>query len=166
VRGPKEIRGASRFLCTVFLSEGVIDDAPGNLERHVDETEELLVTRAGFDNQNHFRHAMFKAVRGSEIAAFAELYTDSSSPRRATLQNLAVAAQHRRLGLGRLLVEEAAATVLAEWEPNAYSRLYVNVEDDNEPAQRFYERIGFVVGDGAGAADFGFGSVMMSRALI
>ena len=54
------------------------------------------------------------------------------------LQTLCVATDKRGSGIGRALLEHAEAVVFAR-HPN----LFLTVSDFNEPAQRFYERLGY-----------------------
>jgi ribosomal-protein-alanine N-acetyltransferase len=54
------------------------------------------------------------------------------------LQTICVAPDRRGSGIGRALMEHAEAMVFAR-HPN----LFLTVSDFNEPAQRFYERLGY-----------------------
>lgn len=58
----------------------------------------------------------------------------------AEILTLAVDISHRGQGLGRKLMEAAAATALA----SGATSLFLEVADDNMPAIALYERLGFV----------------------
>ena len=172
----RDARPAARFLCNVFLREGMIDDIRGNLDRHIDETEEELLKHFSYDGVNGFRCAMYKATFGSELCGFAEVFTDNSSPRLATLRNLSVDAKFRRRGLGSILVEHVCNTVSSEWNtdsadpsPKQFTHIFLNVEDDNEAAQKFYAALGFERRADASEEDSnfgGFGSSMWAKRLL
>ena len=158
--GGADMRAVSSFLCKSFLDEGVIDNLAGNLERHISETEQQLLKNQAFNGQDGFRACVFKAVRDkSGLVGAVEIFTDGSSPRRAMLQNLVVASKYRRLGIGSLLVGECCSAVASEW---GMSSLWLNVEDDNEAALKFYKKMGFVLDDDS---SFGFGSRMLRKTL-
>ena len=173
----RDARPAARFLCNVFLREGMIDDIRGNLDRHIDETEEELLKHFSYDGVNGFRCAMFKVTIGSELCGFAEVFTDNSSPRLATLRNLSVDDKFRRRGLGSILVERVCETVSFEWNlsdlamksPKQFTHIFLNVEDDNEAAQKFYTALGFERRADASEEESkfgGFGSSMWARRLL
>lgn len=57
----------------------------------------------------------------------------------ARLYSLAIHAHHRRQGIGRALLSAAEATARA----HGARRLVLEVREDNQPAARLYERMGF-----------------------
>jgi N-acetylglutamate synthase len=58
--------------------------------------------------------------------------------RRGLLHHLAVAAEHRRRGVGRTLVEEGMRALRAE----GIGKYHLMVFADNEDGRRFWERVG------------------------
>lgn len=165
--GAADMRTVSSFLCKSFMDEGVIDNLPDNLARHIFETEQQLLKYQAFNGEDGFKTCLFKAVRDkSDLVGAVEIFTDGSSPRRAMLQNLVVALKYRRLGIGALLVGECCSVVASEW---GMKSLWLNVEDDNEAALKFYKKLGFVLEDDSDSSDsddsIGFGSKMMRKTL-
>jgi ribosomal protein S18 acetylase RimI-like enzyme len=76
------------------------------------------------------------ARRETRIAAFAIMHFGDES---AHLNLLAVAAEHRRQGLGRRLMEWLTATAI---EAGVF-RINLEVRTHNEEARVFYESLGF-----------------------
>jgi N-acetylglucosamine kinase-like BadF-type ATPase/ribosomal protein S18 acetylase RimI-like enzyme len=82
---------------------------------------------------------------GSEIVGHLVGYTSRSSPTRqpvtyATLRSMYVISDHRREGVGRLMAEH-----FITWaRNNKCVEVHVDSYVANEPAQRFYERLGFI----------------------
>ena len=76
------------------------------------------------------------ARREHRIAAFAIMHCDEES---AHLNLLAVAPEHRRLGLGRQLMEWLTSTAI---EAGIF-RITLELRASNEAARIFYERLGF-----------------------
>jgi ribosomal protein S18 acetylase RimI-like enzyme len=76
------------------------------------------------------------ARRQTRVAAFAIMHFGDES---AHLNLLAVAARHRRQGLGRQLMEWLTATAI---EAGVF-RIDLELRAQNRAAREFYERIGF-----------------------
>jgi ribosomal-protein-alanine N-acetyltransferase len=76
------------------------------------------------------------ARREQRIAAFAIMHFGDES---AHLNLLAVAAQHRRQGLGRQLMEWLTATAIAA----GVFRIELELRLQNESARTFYQSLGF-----------------------
>lgn len=81
----------------------------------------------------------FLAMDGETACGIAGSFLDQNDPTRAHLVSMWTAPTHREQGIGRLLVKE-----VINW---AYGRdartLQLMVTSNNEPALRFYERLGF-----------------------
>ena len=89
---------------------------------------------------------VYVAVEGEEIVGMvhAQLYDTPPGPalvqrRRAHVDNLVVAARHRRLGHGRALLDAASTWAKAK----GAEELLLTVWSGNADAERFYERLGF-----------------------
>jgi len=82
----------------------------------------------------------FLAMDDDEVACgIAGSFLDEDDATRAQLISMWTAPTHRRHGVGRLLVDEVAA-----WARLRGARtLQLMVTSVNEPAMRFYERLGF-----------------------
>jgi ribosomal protein S18 acetylase RimI-like enzyme len=81
----------------------------------------------------------FLAMDDEIACGIAGSFLDESEPTRAQLISMWTAPTHRRHGVGRLLVDEVAA-----WARLRGARtLLLMVTSVNEPAMRFYERLGF-----------------------
>jgi [ribosomal protein S18]-alanine N-acetyltransferase len=93
---------------------------PARVQRSIDGRESSVVV----------------ARRERRVAAFAIMHFGDDV---AHLNLLAVAAAHRRQGLGRRLIEWLAATAV---EAGVF-RINLEVRADNHAARRFYQRIGF-----------------------
>lgn len=79
------------------------------------------------------------------VVSEAALATQLRSERSALLTDLVVADEHRRRGIGSLLVEDACRIARAA----GLRRLTLEVRADNEAACGLYERLGFArSGDG------------------
>ena len=76
------------------------------------------------------------AVEQEAIVGYAGL---CDYPDEAFVQTMAVAPPHQRHGVGAQLLEE----LLAEAARRRQSRVLLEVREDNEPAQRLYQRYGF-----------------------
>jgi ribosomal protein S18 acetylase RimI-like enzyme len=81
----------------------------------------------------------FLAMDGDIGCGIAGSFLDQEDPTRAQLISMWTAATHRRQGVGRLLVDE----VVAWARMRGASTLQLMVTSVNEPAMRFYERLGF-----------------------
>ena len=86
--------------------------------------------------QTSTRHYVV-AVDDGPVVGYAGL---CDYPDEAFVQTMAVASSHQRQGVGALLLEE----LLAEAVRRRQSRVLLEVRADNAPAQRLYERYGFV----------------------
>jgi [ribosomal protein S18]-alanine N-acetyltransferase len=73
-----------------------------------------------------------------EIVAYGETWLDEAEGS-AELGRLVVSPQHRRQGLGRLLIERLASIA----HEAGYRQIWVRVLPTNEPALRCYESAGF-----------------------
>ena len=82
----------------------------------------------------------FLAMDEEVACGIAGSFLDENTATRAHLISMWTAPTHRRHGVGRLLVDEVAA-----WARLRGARtLQLMVTSVNEPAMRFYERLGFV----------------------
>eukprot|EP01041_Mallomonas_annulata_P003106 gene3106-6096_t len=104
--------------------------------------------------------AYFRAidVKSSDYIGFVEVYEDNSSPRRPVVQSLCVSPTMRRKGLGTDLLHACEEEALS-W---GYSSIFLNIEDDNDVAKKFYEILGYSTVLGSNA----FGSEMMSKLIL
>lgn len=81
----------------------------------------------------------FLAMDGGVACGMVGSFLDEEDPTRAQLISMWTAPTHRGRGVGRLLVDEAVA-----WARLRGARtLQLMVTSVNEPAMRFYERLGF-----------------------
>jgi ribosomal protein S18 acetylase RimI-like enzyme len=81
----------------------------------------------------------FLAMDGDAACGIAGSFLDQSDASRAQLISMWTAPTHRRRGVGRLLVNE-----VLNWARSRNARnLLLLVTSPNEPAIRFYERLGF-----------------------
>lgn len=88
--------------------------------------------------------AILLAEEDGELAGFTQLYPSFSSTRAAriyVLNDLYVAASHRRRGVGRLLLQEAARY----GADKGAIRLTLSTAHANIPAQRLYESLGWTL---------------------
>ncbi len=82
----------------------------------------------------------FLAMDDGIACGIAGSFLDENDATRAQLISMWTAPTHRRQSVGRLLVDEVAA-----WARLRGARtLLLTVTSVNEPAMRFYERLGFV----------------------
>jgi ribosomal protein S18 acetylase RimI-like enzyme len=84
------------------------------------------------------RDTVFVARERRQPAGYVALRTES--PEATIIEQLLVAPGHERRGIGRQLLAHAEGYAIAE----QMETLRVVVENDNEPARRFYRRAGFV----------------------
>jgi len=83
--------------------------------------------------------AGFLAIDGETTCGIAGAFLDQKDPTRAHLISMWTASTHRQQGIGRLLVKE-----VLNWAHRRNARtLLLMVTSNNEPAIRFYERLGF-----------------------
>jgi ribosomal protein S18 acetylase RimI-like enzyme len=81
----------------------------------------------------------FLAMEGPAACGIAGSFLDQTDPTRAQLISMWTAPTHRKRGVGRLLVNE-----VLKWARDRKARvLLLMVTSINEPAIRFYERLGF-----------------------
>ena len=81
----------------------------------------------------------FMAMDGETACGIAGCFLDQKDAARAELVSMWTAPTHRQKGIGRLLVEE-----VLNWARLGGARsLFLMVTSNNEPAIRFYERLGF-----------------------
>lgn len=82
----------------------------------------------------------FLAMDDGVACGIAGSFLDENDATRAQLISMWTAPTHRRQGVGRLLVDEVAG-----WARLRGARtLLLTVTSVNDPAMRFYERLGFV----------------------
>jgi ribosomal protein S18 acetylase RimI-like enzyme len=88
---------------------------------------------------NGDRGVGFLAIDGETACGIAGSFLDENDPTRAHLISMWTAPTHRQQGIGRLLVKE-----VLNWAHGRYVHaLLLMVTSNNEPAIRFYERLGF-----------------------
>ena len=81
----------------------------------------------------------FLAMDGETGCGIACSFLDQNDPTRAHLVSMWTSPAHRRGGVGRLLVDE-----VVKWAQRRNARmLLLMVTSVNQPAMRFYERLGF-----------------------
>lgn len=76
------------------------------------------------------------AVLGNQLAGFVVLLMRGALV--GYLQTICVAPEQRGNGVGRALMDHAEALVFSR-----YPNLFLMVSDFNQPARRFYERLGY-----------------------
>jgi len=88
---------------------------------------------------NGERGVGFVAMDGAAACGIAGSLLNENDPARAQLVSMWTAPTHRQLGIGRLLVD-----AVLDWARtrNAHALLLM-VTSNNDPAIRFYERLGF-----------------------
>ena len=105
-------------------------------ESQLDDSEWL----ARIERMNGNRGAGFLAVDGDTGCGIVGALLDENDETRTHLISMWTAPAYRRQGVGRLLVDE-----VARWAQQRNVRtLLLMVTSNNEPAMRFYERLGFV----------------------
>ncbi len=82
----------------------------------------------------------FLAIDDGVACGIAGSFLDPDDSTRAQLISMWTASTHRRQGVGRLLVDEVAAWARLR----GAQTLQLMVTSVNEPAMRFYERLGFM----------------------
>jgi ribosomal protein S18 acetylase RimI-like enzyme len=91
------------------------------------------------ENWNGERGAGFLAMEQDTACGIAGAFIDENDLTRAQLISMWTAPTHRERGVGRLLVDEVLA-----WAGGRNTRvLLLMVVSNNEPAIRFYQRLGF-----------------------
>jgi ribosomal protein S18 acetylase RimI-like enzyme len=84
--------------------------------------------------------AGFLAIDQDSACGIAGSFLDQNDPARAHLISMWTAPTHRQRGIGRLLVNH-----VLNWARSRNARiLQLMVTSNNEPAIRFYQRLGFV----------------------
>jgi len=83
----------------------------------------------------------YLAMDNGRAMGIASGVRDHNDPRRADLMSMWVAPDHRRLGIGRMLVDALAAWVRAQNVLN----LYLLVISNNDQAIQFYQSLGFAL---------------------
>lgn len=91
------------------------------------------------ERMNGQRGAGFLAMDGDHACGIVGAFLDSNDRTRAQLVSMWTAPTHRHRGIGRLLVNE----VLRWAHLRGADTLLLMVTSNNEPAIRFYERLGF-----------------------
>jgi len=96
---------------------------------------------------NHF-YALGEVIGFCEVSekffSFGEVEDETLGSYRPVLTNLAVKANARKSGVGSTLVNECEVRVANKWSPT-YGEIALQVEDDNQYALRFYEKLGYKV---------------------
>lgn len=91
------------------------------------------------ERMNGERGIGFLALDGEDGCGIVGAFLDANDPTRAQLVSMWTAPAHRQRGVGRLLVDEVLA-----WARLRKARMVLlMVTSNNEPAIRFYERLGF-----------------------
>jgi ribosomal protein S18 acetylase RimI-like enzyme len=91
------------------------------------------------ERMNGERGAGFLAMDGETGCGIAGSFLHQNDPTRAHLVSMWTAPTHRQQGIGRLLVGE-----VLKWAHGRNARiLLLMVTSNNEPAMRFYQRLGF-----------------------
>jgi ribosomal protein S18 acetylase RimI-like enzyme len=83
----------------------------------------------------------YLAIDGGEACGIAGSFLDQDNPAHAQLISMWTAPTHRQQGIGRLLVNE----VLNWARQRGACTLRLMVTSNNEPAIRFYQRLGFML---------------------
>jgi len=83
----------------------------------------------------------YLAVDAGSPCGIAAGFLDKNDATRAHLVSMWVAPTHRRLGIGRTLVDAIIAWALAQ----RVCTLQLIVTSNNDPAIRFYQRLGFAL---------------------
>ena len=91
------------------------------------------------ERMNGERGVGFLAMDGEAGCGIVGSFLDQNDPTRAHLISMWTAPTHRQRGIGRLLVKE----VLNWAHLRNAGTLLLMVTNNNEPAIRFYERLGF-----------------------
>ena len=91
------------------------------------------------ERMNGERGVGFLAINGQAACGIVGAFLDSSDGTRAQLVSMWTTPTHRHRGIGRLLVNE----VLYWARLRGANALLLMVTSRNEPAMRFYERLGF-----------------------
>jgi len=100
-------------------------------------TEEDWKTR--LERWNSVTGVGYVAIEDGAACGIAGALLEEEDPTRAQLVSMWTAPTHRRTGIGRMLVGEVAS-----WAAQRGVRvLQLMVTSMNEPAMRFYERLGF-----------------------
>lgn len=88
---------------------------------------------------NGERGVGYLAMEDGTACGIAGSFLDEKEPARAQLISMWTAPTHRQRGVGRLLVN-----AVLDWAKLRKARaLHLMVTSNNEPAMRFYERLGF-----------------------
>lgn len=91
------------------------------------------------ERMNGERGIGFVAMDGETVCGILGAFLDASDATQAQLVSMWTAPAHRQQGVGRLLVNEVLA-----WARRREARtLLLMVTSNNEPAMRFYEKLGF-----------------------
>ena len=91
------------------------------------------------DRMNGVKGIGFLAMDGEAACGIVGAFLDADDATRAQLVSMWTALTHRQRGVGRLLVNE----VIAWMRRRGARTLLLMVTSNNEPAMRFYEKLGF-----------------------
>jgi ribosomal protein S18 acetylase RimI-like enzyme len=119
-----------------------LQDAPhafsSTYEKELQFSDSEWLTRV--ERMNGRRGAGFLALDSGSPCGIVSSFLDQNDPTQAWIVSMWTAPTHRQQGIGRLLMRQ-----VGDW---AYlrkaHRLLLMVTSNNEPAIRFYERLGFV----------------------
>ncbi|WP_093171778.1 ribosomal protein S18-alanine N-acetyltransferase [Sinosporangium album] len=119
-------------------------------------TETMM--RGELADQPRTRHYVV-AERDGEIIAYGGL---AAAGDQADVQTIAVLADHRRSGIGRLILSE----LLAEAARRGTDSVFLEVRADNDSAKAMYTAFGFEpIGTRLGYYDDGADAIVMTRKL-
>lgn len=118
-----------------------LQDAPGAFGSTYEKESQFLDAEwlARAERMNGERGVGFLAMDGETPCGIAGALLEQNDSTRALLVSMWTAPTHRQQGVGRLLVQE-----VTNWASRRRaSALLLMVTSNNEPALRFYERMGF-----------------------
>lgn len=85
-------------------------------------------------------HGIYRGIyEGGSLIAMAGTHIIAQAARLAAVGNVVVHPAHRRHGLGRQVTQAVTSALLK----SGIERIMLNVRDDNNPAVRLYERLGY-----------------------
>jgi [ribosomal protein S18]-alanine N-acetyltransferase len=123
----------------VTVRQMTMDDLPVVMEIErttfpADAWSESMM-RGELSDQPRTRHYVVACV-GDEIVGYGGL---AAAADQADIQTIAVLAEHRRAGVGAVLMD----ALLAEAIRRGAEAVFLEVRSDNPPAQAMYDRFGF-----------------------
>ena len=138
----KQINRIARFCVETFYEVGL----PGSLDSHeIDEIVEYekkgMVERAKSPLETLMLSARSLCTLGEiegEMLGFAE--TTRLNEQEALIRNVCTSLNYRKMGIGSSLMQLCMNHAQKEWK---CKKCILNVEDENEEAILFYQRLGF-----------------------